>query len=65
MNVDGEGLGRVLLVAPEQVGLSVFREEIESLIRRRKLNRVVVDEAAHRGSIAELPRMHGAAEERV
>ncbi len=45
MNVDGKGLGRVLLVAPEQVGVSVFRGVIEALIRRRKLNRVVVDEA--------------------
>ncbi len=26
MNVDGDGLGRVLLVAPEEVGLSAFEE---------------------------------------
>ncbi len=45
MNVEGDGLGRILLVAPEQDGLSAFRGVIESLIRRRKLNRVVVDEA--------------------
>ncbi len=35
MNAEGDGLGRVLLVAPEQVGLSAFRGVIESLIRRR------------------------------
>ncbi len=55
----------MLLVAPEQVGLSVFRGVIESLIRRRKQNRIVVDEAHIAVLFAELPRMHGAAEERV
>ncbi len=45
MNVQWDGLGRVLLVAPEQIGLSAFRGVIASLIQRRKLNRVVVDEA--------------------
>ncbi len=44
-NVERDGLRRVLLIAPEQVGLSAFRGVIDSLIQCNKRNRVVVDEA--------------------
>ncbi len=49
----------------KKLGLSAFRGVIQSLIQRSKLNRVVVDEAHIAVLSAELPRMHGAAEERV